>query len=204
MEAGNKSLKINVPMATEQDLPINVVMSKRNGDLTAGMEDTSLAALANPRRVRTDVTPLVATPFPVSKPPPSAPQFPPQQTTQAKADEDDWGDDDEEEGEFEEFGEEQSIDNDMIHNAERIKSEKMDVLNKLYRLGQKGVDVPAHLSMKCSLEELQTEFGKLEHDYKVRNSIKLQRRMLMGLVTGEPFHFKMYLVFNLCKLCYHV
>ena len=189
MEAGNKSLKINVPMATEQDLPINVVMSKRNGDLTAGMEDTSLAALANPRRVRTDVTPLVATSFPISKPgghaPPSAaPQFPPQQTAQAKEDEDDWGDD-EEEGEFEEFGEEQSIDNDMIHNAERIKSEKMDVLNKLYRLGQKGVDVPAHLSMKCSLEELQTEFGKLEHDYKVRNSIKLQRRMLMGLVTGE-------------------
>ena len=190
MEAGNRSLKINMPVGTDQDLPINVVMSKRNNDLSAVAEDTSLAALVNPRKTRTDVAPaapVYVPPPPPSGPPPTARRPAPRMTEITE--EEDWGDEDGEDGDdegFEEYGEDGSVDDDMIHNAERIKSEKMDVLNKLYRLGQKGVEVPAHLSMKSSLEELTTEFSKLEHDYKVRNSIKLQRRMLMGMVTGKP------------------
>ena len=165
MEAGNRSMKINMPVGTDQDLPINVVMSKRGGDLSTGPEDTSLAALVNPRKTRTDVAPAAQLftqplPQPPSGPPPAA-RRPLPQVTEIR-EEEDWGEDGEvgdDEG-FEDYGEEQSVDDDMIHNAERIKSEKMDVLNKLYRLGQKGVDVPAHLTMKSSLEELQTEFGK--------------------------------------------
>ncbi len=165
-------------------------MSKRANDLTTGPEDTSLAALVNPRKTRTDVAPaapILSQPHPPSAPPPAT-RRPLPQVTEIR-EEEDWGEDGEDgddEG-FEEYGEEQSVDDDMIHNAERIKSDKMDVLNKLYRLGQKGVEVPAHLSMKSSLEELTTEFGKLEHDHKVRNSIKLQRRMLMGMVTGLEY-----------------
>ena len=162
MEAGNRSLKINMPVGTDQDLPINVVMSKRAGDPSSGPEDTALAALVNPRKTRTDVAPAGSNvlPTPTSGPPPAT-RRPLPQVTEIR-EEEDWGedgDDGDDEG-FEDYGEEQSVDDDMIHNAERIKSDKMDVLNKLYRLGQKGVDVPAHLSMKSSLEELHTEFGK--------------------------------------------
>lgn len=149
-----------MPVGTDQDLPINVVMSKRGADLSTGPEDTSLAALVNPRKTRTDVAPAPQLFTQATIRPPPASRRPLPQVTEIR-EEEDWGEDGEDGDEgFEDYGEEQSVDDDMIHNAERIKSEKMDVLNKLYRLGQKGVDVPAHLSMKSSLEELQTEFGK--------------------------------------------
>lgn len=161
MEAGSKSLKFNMPMGTDQDLPINVVMSKKGNDLTSGTEDTSLAALANPKKTRTDVAPAVILPAPAPPPgPPPAARRPAPQMTEIQADDEDWGDDEGEDDGFEEYGEEGSVNGDMIQNAERIKGDKMDVLNKLYRLSQKGVDVPSHLSMKSSLEELQTEFAK--------------------------------------------
>ena len=54
-------------------------------------------------------------------------------------------------------------------------------------MSQQGLDVPAHLSIKTPIDELRSEYSKLDHDRKVRAAIKQQRRMLMGIVSGLEY-----------------
>ena len=64
------------------------------------------------------------------------------------------------------------------------KKEKSDYLNKLQRLEQKGFPVARKFTMDNSLEEIKTEFYRLVDARNLEASIKFQRQMLMGAITG--------------------
>ncbi len=64
------------------------------------------------------------------------------------------------------------------------KKEKGDYINKLNRLEQKGFPVSRRFTMDNSLDEIKDEFNRLVDARQLETSIKFQRQMVMGLVTG--------------------
>lgn len=85
------------------------------------------------------------------------------------------------------------------HDPGAEKKEKGDYLNKLQRLEQKGFPVSRKFTMDNSLEEIKTEYFRLVDARNLEISIKFQRQMLMGAVTGiewlngrfDPFDLKL-------------
>jgi hypothetical protein len=79
------------------------------------------------------------------------------------------------------------------------KKEKSDYLNKLQRLEQKGYPVSKRYTMDNSLEEIKSEYFRLVDARNLEISIKFQRQMLMGAITGlewlngkyDPFDVKL-------------
>lgn len=79
------------------------------------------------------------------------------------------------------------------------KKEKSDILNKLQRLESKGFPVSRKYTMDNSLEEMKTEYFRLVDARQLETSIKFQRQMLMGAITGvewlngkfDPFDLKL-------------
>lgn len=79
------------------------------------------------------------------------------------------------------------------------KKEKSDYLNKLQRLEQKGFPVSRKFTMDNSLEEIKTEYFRLVDARQLETSLKFQRQMLMGAITGlewlngrfDPFDLKL-------------
>ena len=79
------------------------------------------------------------------------------------------------------------------------KKEKSDFLNKLQRLEAKGFPVARKFTMDNSLEEIKTEYFRLVDARQLETSIKFQRQMLMGAITGmewlngrfDPFDLKL-------------
>jgi hypothetical protein len=79
------------------------------------------------------------------------------------------------------------------------KKEKSDLLNKLQRLEAKGFPVSRKFTMDNSLEEMKTEYFRLVDARQLETSIKFQRQMLMGAITGiewmngkfDPFDLKL-------------
>ena len=188
-----RNAPIRATFASEDETPLRVVQAKAaRDDLTLGAEDGSLGAIANPRRTRADA----GLPKPPPGPPPAARgRRPPIAPVREEPEDDDgWSDGDE--GDDEDGGDdgsgddgfadpfEQRVDDEMVAQAEKMRAEKMDIINKLHRHVQRGVDVPSHLTIRTPLDELRSELGKVEHDLHVRNAIRQQRRMLMGLVSG--------------------
>jgi len=84
-------------------------------------------------------------------------------------------------------------------NPEEEKKEKSDLLNKLQRLEAKGFPVSRKFTMDNSLEEMKTEYFRLVDARQLETSIKFQRQMLMGAITGvewlngkfDPFDLKL-------------
>jgi len=84
-------------------------------------------------------------------------------------------------------------------NPEEEKKEKSDLLNKLQRLEAKGFPVSRKYTMDNSLEEMKTEYFRLVDARQLETSIKFQRQMLMGAITGvewlngkfDPFDLKL-------------
>jgi hypothetical protein len=84
-------------------------------------------------------------------------------------------------------------------NPEEEKKEKIDLLNKLQRLESKGFPVAKHFSMDNSLEEIKQEYTRLVDARNLEGSLRFQRQMLMGVVTGleymnnrfDPFDVKL-------------
>ena len=183
-----RNAPIRAKFSAEDETPLNVIQAKTTReDLTLGAEDGTLGAIANPRRTRADA----GFPKPPAGPPPPArgrrapPQPEPEDGGWTDGDEDDGedGDDEEDDDGFADPFEE-PVDADMVAQAERMRSEKMNIVNRLHRLAQRGVDVPSHLSIRSPLDDLRSELSKVENDLQVRYAIRQQRRMLMGLVTG--------------------
>ncbi len=88
------------------------------------------------------------------------------------------------------FGEQTSSASD-VHLAsaaprdpEEERKEKSDLINKLNRLEQKGYTISRRYTMDNSLEEVKQEFERLTDTRKLETSVKFQRQMMMGLVTG--------------------
>lgn len=69
-------------------------------------------------------------------------------------------------------------------NPEVEKKEKIEYLNKLQRLEQKGFPVARKFTMDNSLEEIKGEYDRLVDARNLEGSLRFQRQALMGVVTG--------------------
>ena len=69
-------------------------------------------------------------------------------------------------------------------DPEKEKAEKMDLINKLTRLEKKGYPVSRRYTMDNTLDEIKEEFTRLTDARQLENSIKFQRQIMMGFVTG--------------------
>ncbi len=69
-------------------------------------------------------------------------------------------------------------------DPEDERKEKSDLINKLNRLEGKGFTISRRFTMDNSLEEIKQEFERLTDARKLETSIKFQRQMMMGMVTG--------------------
>lgn len=69
-------------------------------------------------------------------------------------------------------------------DPEKEKADKMDLINKLSRLEKKGYPVSRRYTMDNTMDEIKEEFTRLTDARQLENSIKFQRQIMMGLVTG--------------------
>ena len=69
--------------------------------------------------------------------------------------------------------------------AERQK--KIQLLNKLQRLENKGFRISKRFTQDNSLEEIEGEFNRLVDARNLESSLKFQRQMMMGFVTGAEY-----------------
>jgi hypothetical protein len=84
-------------------------------------------------------------------------------------------------------------------DPEAEKKEKSEYLNKLQRLEAKGFPVARKFTLDNSLEELKAEYFRLVDARNLETSLKFQRQMLMGAITGmewlngrfDPFDLKL-------------
>ena len=82
-------------------------------------------------------------------------------------------------------------------DAER--KEKTELINKLQRLEQRGFPVSRKFTMDNSLSEIKDEYNRLLDARNLEASLKFQRQMLMGAITGmewlngrfDPFDLKL-------------
>jgi hypothetical protein len=69
-------------------------------------------------------------------------------------------------------------------SAEEERKEKADMINKLNRLETKGFQISRRFTMDNTLDEIKTEYDRLMDARNLEGSIKFQRQMMMGVVTG--------------------
>ena len=82
---------------------------------------------------------------------------------------------------------------------EKEKQEKIEYLNKLQRLETKGYPVSKRFTMDNSSEEIKQEYTRLVDARNLEGSLRFQRQMLMGAITGlewmndkfDPFDVKL-------------
>ncbi len=70
---------------------------------------------------------------------------------------------------------------------EEIQKAKFDLLCKFERLRDKGMRIPKTFSMSSDYEEMKYEYERLSYQRKVDASVKMQRHMLISVVTGMEF-----------------
>jgi len=79
------------------------------------------------------------------------------------------------------------------------KKEKIEYLNKLQRLEQKGFQVSRRFTMDNALDEMKQEYMRLVDARNLEASLRFQRQALIGVVTGmewlngrfDPFDLKL-------------
>jgi len=82
---------------------------------------------------------------------------------------------------------------------EKEKQEKIEYLNKLQRLETKGYPVSKRFTMDNTNEEIKQEYTRLVDARNLEGSLRFQRQMLMGAITGlewmndkfDPFDIKL-------------
>ena len=105
------------------------------------------------------------------------------------------------------FSNNQSSSNPSVHldssttkiSNESDKKEKIEYLNKLQRLEQKGFQLSRRYTMDNTLEEVRDEYNRLLDARNLEASLRFQRQGLMGLITGlewangkfDPFDLKL-------------
>ena len=156
-------------------------------------EDPTLASLANPRRIVTEL-PMPVAPRIQAPPPKFGDGIPGPRKLDELSDDGgsgsytDEGSSDDESG-SETVSEEAEAAQDkpfesMEARAERIRAEKTEYLNKLYDYARKGEVVPEHLGLRSTLDELREAVDRIKHSVAKRASVKFQGRMLVTVVTG--------------------
>ena len=84
-------------------------------------------------------------------------------------------------------------------DLEKENQEKIEYLNKLQRLESKGYPVSKRFTMDNSLDEVKQEYNRLVDARNLESSLRFQRQMLMGAITGlewmnnkfDPFDVKL-------------
>lgn len=84
-------------------------------------------------------------------------------------------------------------------NLEMENQKKVELLNKLQRLEKKGYPVSKRFTMDNALEEIEGEYTRLVDAQKLEASIRFQRQMMLGLISGvemlnekyDPFDFRL-------------
>jgi len=84
-------------------------------------------------------------------------------------------------------------------DLEKERAEKIEYLNKLQRLESKGYPVSKRFTMDNSSEEIKQEYNRLVDARNLEGSLRFQRQMLMGAITGlewmndkfDPFDLKL-------------
>ena len=84
-------------------------------------------------------------------------------------------------------------------DLEREGAEKIEYLNKLQRLEAKGFPVSKRFTMDNSFDEIKGEYNRLVDARNLESSLRFQRQMLMGAITGmewmnnkfDPFDIKL-------------
>lgn len=84
-------------------------------------------------------------------------------------------------------------------SPEEEQKEKSDLVNKLQRLESKGFAVSRRYTMDNTLDEMKQEYARLVDARNLETSIKFQRQMMVGAVTGlqwmndrfDPFDLKL-------------
>lgn len=84
-------------------------------------------------------------------------------------------------------------------DLEKERQEKIEYLNKLQRLESKGYPISKRFTMDNSFEEIKQEYTRLVDARNLEGSLKFQRQMLMGAITGlewindkfDPFDIKL-------------
>ena len=84
-------------------------------------------------------------------------------------------------------------------DLEKERQEKIEFLNKLQRLESKGYTVSKRFTMDNSFEEIKGEYTRLVDARNLEGSLRFQRQMLMGAITGmewmndkfDPFDLKL-------------
>jgi hypothetical protein len=82
---------------------------------------------------------------------------------------------------------------------EAEKQEKIEYLNKLQRLELKGYPVSKRFTMDNTLDEVKQEYNRLVDARNLEGSLRFQRQMMMGAITGlewmndkfDPFDIKL-------------
>jgi hypothetical protein len=69
-------------------------------------------------------------------------------------------------------------------SPEEERREKADMINKLSRLEAKGFTISKRFTMDNTHEEIKQEMDRLMDARNLEGSIKFQRQMMMGVVTG--------------------
>ena len=69
-------------------------------------------------------------------------------------------------------------------NPEKEKKEKIEFLNKLQRLEQKGFQLSKKFTMDNTYDEIKQEYDRLVDARNLESSLRFQRQALMGVVTG--------------------
>ena len=78
-----------------------------------------------------------------------------------------------------------------------IEDEKADLLNRIARLGKKGLNTSARLTVYSDIEDIRAEYKRLTYSIEVDQSVKFQRRMLVACVSGIEFLNKKFDPFDL-------
>lgn len=69
-------------------------------------------------------------------------------------------------------------------DIDKERKEKAELLTKLNRMETRGYTLTHRFTMENSLEEIKGEFDRLSDQRNLEASIKFQRQMMMGFITG--------------------
>ena len=65
--------------------------------------------------------------------------------------------------------------------------DKREILYQFDRLKSKGVKVPYDFTMNSDLNEMRNAYDRIKHEREIDASVRFQRKMMMGFVTGFEF-----------------
>jgi hypothetical protein len=66
-------------------------------------------------------------------------------------------------------------------------TEKKEILYQFDRLRSKGVKVPYDFNMNSNIHEMRSSYERIKREKEIDASIRFQRKMMMGFVTGCEF-----------------